>query len=62
MLGLDFILQNIIPIISLSIGIFVILVIFSIYNNKFSNIDNKRNKHVGKVVTVETFNSILGKS
>ena len=54
-----FFYDNISAILILSLIILTLLVIFSIYNNDFSDISNNNKlKNIGKIVTIDTYNNI----
>ena len=54
MFGISFFMNNYIAIIILSISIIGLLVIFSMFNNKLTNTNDRSYKNIGKVVTIET--------
>ena len=55
----EFLKQNFFYIIILSCIIFTLLIIFSIFNNQFSNIHNTPKKqNISEVITIETFDNL----
>ena len=57
----SFFTENLNVILILTGVIFLVLVVFAIYGNDFSDIpsDKSSNKKAGKVVTIETFNNTV---